>query len=169
MDYANRREIENLFSGNRNLFQIAEEANINGKHFIFSHAGTLKGWVKLVWGEEDMNRDGFNVVNELNNAWLTGHYGILDSLGNYDRYRGWGGFQYGSPVWSDIRSWVKVVPEDTYGFNIVGHTQCETKPIILETIACLDVRKAFYLDDEGNIRDYETDEIQNPTKIGEEE
>lgn len=169
MDYANRREIENLFSENRSLFQIAEEADINGKHFVFSHAGILKGWVKAVWGEEDMNREGFNVVNELNNAWLVNHYGILDSLGNYDRYRGWGGFQYGSPVWSDIRSWINVTPEETYGFNVVGHTQCETNPIIFEAIACLDVRKAFYLDDEGNIRDYEDDEIQNPTKIGESE
>lgn len=162
-DYANSREIEKLFNDNRNLFQIAEERDINGKHFVFSHAGILKGWVKLVWGEEDMNREGFNVVDELNNAWFVGHYGILDSLGIYDRYRGWGGFLYGSPIWSDIRSWVKVTPEETYGFNIVGHTQCNEKPVIFETIADLDVRKAFYLDDEGNIRDYETDDIQKKT------
>lgn len=162
-DYANSREIERLFKDNDALFQIAEERDINGKHFVFSHAGILKGWVKLVWGEEEMNRDGFNVVDELNNAWLVGHYGILDSLGNYDRYRGWGGFLYGSPIWSDIRSWVKVTPEETYGFNIVGHTQCNEKPVIFETIADLDVRKAFYLDDEGNIRDYETDDIQKKT------
>lgn len=162
-DYANSREIEYLFKDNDKLFQIAEEHDVNGKHFVFSHAGILKEWVKRVWGEEDMNREGFNVVNELNNAWLVGHYGILDSLGDYDRYRGWGGGMYGSPIWSDIRSWVKTIPEDTYGYNIVGHTQCDA-PIIFETIADLDCRKAFYLDDEGNIVDYETDEIQTPTK-----
>ena len=148
MDRANRREIESLFSDNAELFQLAEERYINGKHFVFSHAGILKGWVKAVWGEEDMNREGFNVVNEL--------------------YRGWGGAQYGSPIWTDIRSWVKVTPEETYGFNIVGHTQCEDYPVIFDTIADLDVRKAFYLDDEGNIRDYETDEIQKKN-IGSEE
>ncbi len=168
MDHANRREIEKIFSDNRDLFQIAEETDINGNHFVFSHAGILKGWVELVWGKEDMERETFNVVDELNNAWLTDHYGILDSLGNYDSYRGYLGFKYGSPVWSDIRSWAKVATEDTYGFNIVGHTQCDENPVIFETIADLDCRKAFYLDDEGNIRDYETDEIQNPTKIGEE-
>ena len=163
MDHANRRELEHLFMDNEALFQLAEERDINGKHFVFSHAGILKGWVKRVWGEEEMNREGFNVVNELNNAWLVGHYGILDSLGDYDHYRGWGGGQYASPVWSDIRSWVKITPEETYGYNIVGHTQCEDKPIIFDTIADLDVRRAFYLDDEGNIRDYETDEIQGKT------
>ena len=165
MDRANRREIENLFNENRDLFQIAKEVDINGKYFVLSHAGILKGWVEIVWGKEDMNREGFNVVDELNNAWLTGHYGILDSLGNYDRYRGWGGFIYGSPIWSDIRSWVKVTPEETYGFNIVGHTQCDERPVIFETIADLDCRQAFYLDEEGNIRDYNTDVIQGPTKI----
>ena len=165
-DYANSREIEHLFRDNEELFQIAEERDINEKHFIFSHAGILKPWVERVWGEEDMNREGFNVVNELNNAWLVGSYGILDSLGIYDKYRGWGGSHYASPVWSDIRSWVKITPDDTYGFNIVGHTQCGDKPIIFDTIADLDCRKAFYLDDDGNIRDYESDEIQEPTKIG---
>lgn len=162
-DRANSREIEKLFNDNRNLFQIAEETDINRKHIIFSHAGILKGWVKAVWGEEDMNREGFNVVDELNNAWLVGHYGICHALGDYDHYRGWGGSKYASPIWSDIRSWVKVTPEETYGFNIVGHTQCNEKPVIFETIADLDVRKAFYLDDEGNIRDYETDDIQKKT------
>lgn len=165
MDHANRREIEGLFNENRALFQLAEEKDINGKHIIFSHAGISKGWVNIVWGEEDMNREGFNVVDELNNAWLTDHYGILDSLGEYDRYRGWGGGLFGSPVWSDIRSWVKTTPEETYGFNIVGHTRCAENPVIFETIANLDCRKAFYLDNDGNIRDYLTDDIQEPTKI----
>ena len=164
-DRANSREIERLFNDNRSLFQIAEERDINGKHFVFSHAGILKGWVKAVWGEEDMNREGFNVVDELNNAWLIGHYGICHALGDYDNYRGWGGSRYASPIWSDIRSWIKVTPEETYGYNIVGHTQCEDEPIVLDTIADLDVRKVFYLDDEGNIRDYETDAIQGPSGI----
>ena len=161
-DYANSREIERLFLDNVELFKIAEEKDINDKHFIFSHAGILKKWVERVWGEEDMNREGFNVVNELNNAWLTDNYGILDSLGDYDYYRGWGGGRYASPIWSDIRSWVDVEPEETYGYNIVGHTQCDENPVLLKAIADLDCRKAFYLDDEGNIRDYETDEIQTP-------
>ena len=155
-DRKNTREIENLFRDNRELFQLAEETDINNKHFIFSHAGILKGWVERVWGE-DMNREGFNIVNELNNAWLIDHYGILNSLGYYDGYRGWDGFKYGSCVWSDIRSWLDVTPEETYGYNIVGHTRCY-KPVILDTIAMLDVSKAFYLDSNGDVIDYETDE-----------
>ena len=156
MDRIHRRELEDLFCDNKELFKIAEECDIAGKHFVFSHAGILKGWVRLVWGDE-MDNPGFNVVDQLNNAWLTDNYVILNELGNYDNYRGWDGFKYGSPVWSDIRSWVRVTPEETYGFNIVGHTQLE-RQLVLDTIADLDCRKAFYIDDQGVLRSYDTDE-----------
>ena len=157
MDRSHRRELEKLFQDNRELFQLAEECDIAGRHIIFSHAGILKGWAEMVWGEDALDPH-FNVVDQLNNAWLTDHYGILDALGNYDNFRGWGGGEYGSPVWSDIRSWTKVTPEETYGFNIVGHTQLE-RPLVMDTIADLDCRKAFYLDDQGVLRSYDTDEI----------
>ena len=157
MDHRHRRELEDLFQDNRELFQIAEECDIAGRHFVFSHAGILKGWANLVWGEEEVADPMFNVVDRLNNAWLTQHYGILDTLGNYDGYRGYGGYLYGSPVWSDIRSWVRVTPEETYGFNIVGHTQLQ-RQLVLDQIADLDCRKAFYIDDQGVLRSYDTDE-----------
>ena len=157
MDRKRRSELEELFKGNRELFQIAEEHDIAGRHFVFSHAGILKGWVRSVWGGE-MESPDFKVVDRLNNAWLDNDWNILDRLGDYDTYRGWGGYQYGSPMWSDIRSWVKVTPEETYGFNIVGHTQLDDGPVVLDQIADLDCRKAFYIDDQGTLRSYDTDE-----------
>jgi len=157
MDIWHRRELEKIFQDNWELFQIAEECDIAGRHFVFSHAGILKGWADLVWRDE-MGKPGFNVVDHLNNAWLTNDWGVLNLLGDYDIYRGWRGYQFGSPVWSDIRSWVRVTPEETFGFNIVGHTQLE-KAVMLDTIADLDCRQAFYLDSDGNIRYYDTDDI----------
>ena len=156
MDRIHQSELEEIFRENRELFQIAEECDIAGKHFIFSHAGILKGWVKSVWGDEADDTD-FNVVSRLNNAWLDNDMNILSRLGDYDDYRGWNGCQYGSPVWSDIRSWIRVTPEETYGFNIVGHTQLFHQAV-LDQIADLDCRKAFYVDDQGVLRSYDTDE-----------
>ena len=156
MDKIHQSELEKLFRENRELFQIAEECDIAGKHFIFSHAGILKGWVKSVWGDEADDTD-FNVVSRLNNAWLDNDMNILSRLGDYDDYRGWDGCQYGSPVWSDIRSWIRVTPEETYGFNIVGHTQLFHQ-VVLDQIADLDCRKVFYIDDQGLLRSYDTDE-----------
>ena len=156
MDRTHLSELKELFRENRELFQMAEEYNIAGRHFIFSHAGILKGWARSVWGDEADDTD-FNVVSRLNNAWLDNDWNILDRLGDYDTYRGWGGYQYGSPVWSDIRSWVKVTPNETFGFNIVGHTQLD-RQLVLDQIADLDCRKAFYIDDQGVLRSYDTDE-----------
>ena len=162
MDRWHRRELEKLFQENRESFQLAYECDIAGRHIIFSHAGILKGWVKSVWGDETKNPK-FNIVNRLNNAWLVEDWNILDRLGDYDSWRGWGGCQYGSPVRSDIRAWAEVTPEETYGFNIVGHTQVKS-PIVLGQIADLDCRKAFYIDDQGVLRDYDSDEECKPTE-----
>lgn len=155
MDRLHRRELEKLFQENKESFQLAYECDIASKHIIFSHAGILKGWADMIWGDEAKDPE-FNIVERLNNAWLTDDYAILDTLGDYDSWRGWGGYQYGSPVWSDIRSWAEVTLEETYGFNIVGHTQLQ-RPVVLGQIADLDCRKAFYLDDQGVLRDYDSD------------
>jgi hypothetical protein len=165
MDRWHRRELEKLFQENKELFQIAEDCDIAGRHFVFSHAGILKGWADRVWGEEAAG-PAFNVVDQLNQAWWEDQYGVLNSLGDYDSWRGWGGYDYGSPIWSDIRSWVRVTPEETFGFNIVGHTQCN-EAVMLDTIADLDCRQAFYLDSDGNIRNYESDEILTKTRVEE--
>ena len=154
-DRINKKEIESLFQDNRELFQIAEECHLGNRHIIFSHAGILKGWAYLVWS-------GDNIVDYLNNAWLTDNRGILAALGHYDLYRGWGGFEFGSPVWSDIRSWTKVTSDETYGYNICGHTQLNY-PVVLDQITCLDCRKTFFLDGEGILRDYDSgEEVKNP-------
>ena len=157
MDRLHRSELENLFKENRELFQIAKEHDIAGMHFVFSHAGILKGWVRSVWGEEEDDTD-FKVVDRLNNAWLVDDWSILNYLGDYDTYRGWDGLPYGSPVWSDIRSWIGVTLDETYGFNIVGHTQLDERQVVLDQIADLDCRKAFYIDDQGVLRSYDSDE-----------
>ena len=163
-DYKNRSEIESLFQDNRELFQIAEECHLGGKHFIFSHAGILKGWVDQIYDIRDIQSSPvkYNPVNSLNNAWLTEDYRVLNFLADYDRFRGYLGYKYGSPVWSDIRSWQGVTEEETFGYNICGHTQLNY-PVVLDQITCLDCRKAFYLDEEGILRDYDSgEEVKNP-------
>ena len=165
MDLHNRKEIEGIFGDNAGLFQLACECDIAGRHYIFSHAGILKGWADLCWGKEEVSRKDFNVVEALNAAWVSANYGILNALGDYDNYRGYGGYQYGSPIWSDIRSWIKVTPEETFGFNIVGHTQCEEKPVVLDTIADLDCRRPFYIGDDGLIRDFLSGEKLEKTNL----
>lgn len=155
MDICHRRELEKLFQDNKESFQLVYECDIAGKKFIFSHAGILKGWAELIWEKQMINNPKFNIVDALNNAWSVGDERIMNALGYYDYYRGIGGCPYGSPVWSDIRSWVNTKPDDTFGYNIVGHTQCQSQPIILDTIADLDCRRVFYINNKGEIKEYE--------------
>lgn len=164
MDRTRRSEIDRIFQEERNLFQLAEECICGDRKIIFSHAGILKGWADLVWGPDVVADQKFNVVDRLNNAWFTEDYRVLDSLAHYDGFRGYLGYKYGSPVWSDIRSWEKTTPEETFGFNIAGHTQVK-EPLLLDTIAGLDCHRAFFLDEEGKIHDYGTGEEVKPYYI----
>lgn len=162
-DYLHFPEIKKLFTDNKALFQIAKEDDINGKHFIFSHAGMLKKYFTNFF--RDLDWDKINPVDFFNNAWEMDNYQVTDKLGVIDRCRGWCmGNKYGSPVWSDIRMWENVTPEDTFGYNIVGHTQLHS-PLVFETITCLDCRQCFYLNSEGQIVDYNNDEILKPTEV----
>lgn len=150
-DYANERAIEKMFTTNRKFFSIAKRVLINNRDVVFSHAGFLKAWAELVFDEEELSK--CDVVDLVNNAWLTDHYGILNALGMADVYRtGYGG-KVASPIWSDIRAWENVSANDTYGFNIVGHTQLRDGPIGNDVIIDLDCRREFYIDENGKLTD----------------
>ena len=159
-DKRHYREIEKLFDDNRNLFTLIKEVDVNGKHFVFSHAGVLRGFLSKYFNEEEIK----NFAEMYNTAWKEDQMGVLNTLGDYDNYRGWMGGSYGSFLWSDIRSWVHLKENDTFGFNIVGHTMCE-KPIMLDTIVNLDCQQVFYLDDEGKIRFYADDKEVEKYKL----
>ena len=164
MDYKNAPEITHLFQDNRELFQIGKRIEVNGKTYDLTHSGIFKDWAKRVWGDE-AEADDFNVIDRLNNAWLTEDYKILDRLEEYDYFRGWGGVEHASPVWADVRAWIDVPLEETYNYNIVGHTMTDGTPVIMEAIADIDCKKAFYIDDKGILRDYMTDEEPEETPI----
>ena len=69
---------------------------------------------------------------------------------------GFSGHDYASLVWADIHEWGddSYSPQEGYGYMIFGHTQLIDKPYIDDKFACLDCRKAFYIDSAGNIKEY---------------
>lgn len=156
-DYANYEAIRRMFLDNKDLFQLADEATINGKHFIFSHAGIHKGYVKFAFPDEYDSIDDSNVVAYFNNAYLTEEPKVINSLGMYDKYRGLYGYDYGSIVWADIYSWFSRQEYDGYGdYQIVGHTQLVhgSGGLIDDKIADLDSAEAFVITEEGEIKQY---------------
>jgi predicted phosphodiesterase len=156
-DHRNYNAIQKLFQDNKDLFQLADEATINGRHFIFSHAGIHKGYVKFAFPDEYEFIDDNNVVTYFNNAYLTEEPKVIKSLGMYDKYRGLYGYDYGSIVWADIYSWLSMQKYDGYGdYQIVGHTQLVhgSGGLIDDKIADLDSSEAFVITDEGEIKQY---------------
>ena len=156
-DHRNYNAIQKLFQDNKNLFQLADEATINGCHFIFSHAGIHKGYVKFAFPDEYESIDDNNVVAYFNNAYFAEEPRLIRSLGMYDNYRGWGGYDYGSIVWADIHSWFPRQENDGYGdYQVVGHTQLVhgSGGFMNDKIADLDSAEAFVITDEGEIKQY---------------
>ena len=138
-DSSNAFKIKQNFSRNRGLFQLAYEIDLD-KHYLFTHAGVLKSWY-----ERHKELIGDFTVDNLNR--LKTFPDGIKVLCDISRERGGFG-RIGSMVWSDI--YEKSDSEDFDGiYQIFGHSQQESQPVITKTWACLDCRKAFILNEDG--------------------
>lgn len=141
-DSSNAYHIEEMFRSHKSLFQLAYEDTINGKQYLFTHAGLIPQWY-----ERHKNTIGELTVDSLNHL-LTMPIG-MQILCEASAIRG-GWDQFGSIVWSDVRDMYEDANNDLpWDFQVFGHTQLEEHPIITKEFACLDCRKAFILNDEG--------------------
>ena len=63
----------------------------------------------------------------------------------------WGYARYPSPVWTDETDHQFMRERLPNVYQVFGHTQQESEPIITEQYACLDCRKAFLLTSKGHL------------------
>jgi hypothetical protein len=150
-DYRNFERIRNIYTTNKDLFQLADEAYVNGKHYIFTHAGIHKAYVDFAFPDEKDSINEENIVSYFNNAYYTEEPHVINSLGMYDRYRGSWGYDVGSLVWADVHSWLGEY--DGYGYQVFGHTQLEhgCGGIIKENFAMLDSAEPFIINELGEL------------------
>ena len=156
-DSSNAYHIEEMFRSHRSLFQLADEAFINGKAYLFTHAGLIP-----LWYEKHKELIGDLTVKNLNH--LYNIPGGIKSLCEASYYRG-GWDQFGSIVWCDVHEMaeetqhskevegVSVNDKLPWDYQVFGHSQQEKEPIITKEFACLDCRKAFILTDEGGFQE----------------
>lgn len=135
-------EIANLFNENKGLFKLSHEEVINGKKYLFTHAGLLPSWQKR--HEDILPQVDETTINKL----IDSKEGI-NALCDISSLR-WGPCESGSIVWADVHEHTKYDRIDGV-YQIFGHTQQETLPIIEPNFACLDCRKAFVLNENGSI------------------
>ena len=144
-------EYSRIFKNNADAFQIASVRNIGGKRFVFTHAGIQKGWL-------EQNKDLFadmapdDIPVALNSMWAdeTQWPELFSALSDVSYARG-GSLPYGSPVWNDVNEMEGDNGAFPGWYQVFGHTQQEKDPVITESFACLDCRRAFRIDADGNI------------------
>ena len=149
-DYERASQIKEKFNENKDIFLLAYERTINGKRFIFSHAGIHKLWTADWFGSSVTDK---NVVDYMNNGYLANDPSLPRALDQYSTYRG-GWESYGSMVWADVREWWSEKPRSSpFGdVQIFGHTQLDDKPInFWNTYYDLDVRRGFLINENGDV------------------
>ncbi len=151
-DLHNFLTLKNLFLENLDLFQLAALKQVGDKTVIFSHAPVLPGWLEDV----GMTGDIPEIVAQLNqlvaqlNLDLESRDDAERKLWRMSRYRG-GRSKYGSPIWADdCEVEGNLLPGVDY--EIFGHTQQDSEAKISEYWANLDVRRAFLLSVDLNLR-----------------
>ena len=120
-DYENEDVIKELFNNNSNLFQLY----YLDRKCLFTHAGVTNDWLM---------RNRLHIRNLIEADSVPGLWDISYLRGGYCKT--------GSIIWSDVREGDR---NETY-YQIFGHTQLISEPIINNKWACLDCRKTFMVD-----------------------
>lgn len=153
-------DISHLFVSNLSLFDLAYTAEINGKKYLFTHAGVHKEWIDKFIDYLGV-KVGYDMIDWFLNNTLhceTYNDALETFLGMYSFFRGYTSYEYGSCVWADVRElsneYDNVKKDKELGYyQIFGHTQLENEPIVKESFACLDVRRYFELTDDNILKD----------------
>lgn len=143
-------EIKSLYLSNMDLFSLAVECVINNRRYLFSHAGICKSWYEKyhnLIGE--LTPQGINTLTENEDG--------IKALCDVGLSR-WGQDYVGSIVWADCNDHSFNAEKLNGMYQIFGHTQQESKPIIKDDYACLDVRECFEIDENGVISPYNREE-----------
>ena len=155
-DYDNDEVIHHVILDNLSLFSIAHQKLIAGRRYIFTHAGIIPYWLLSDELLSETVTAGHE-VETLNNLFRSGR--LYPSLGCISATRG-GDQLFGSCVWADVSEHLvcESFPDLSLGaevYQVFGHTlQTSGKPIITPHFACLDCRKAFTIDPEGQITEF---------------
>ena len=131
---------QQLFQQEQALFQLAYEAEVDGSRYLFTHAGVNRAW--YLRHQEEVGELDADHLNRL----LTTDEGIraISDVG-YSR----GGYEpTGGPMWADV-SEMYFSPHFSDFHQVIGHSQQAKDPIIEESFACLDCRRAFVISDKG--------------------
>ena len=151
-DLKNHVRIRNLFTQHLQDFQLCKLMSLNGKRFLFSHAGIIPGWFSRYFPE--VNLEDTEAITAVLNSQLQTDERLTkfmrEGLADVSFYRG-GKQLYGSMVWADMEEHLTEGSHLPNVYQIFGHTQQLSAPVIENRFANLDCRKAFLLLEDGDL------------------
>ena len=149
-DVKNHVRIRDLFRQHLQDFQLCKLVSLNGKQFLFSHAGIIRGWFSRYFPE--VNLENTEEIAACLNAQLQTDEQFMkfmrEGLADISLYRG-GKQLYGSMVWADMEEHQEEGSHLPNVYQVFGHTQQYADPVIEGCFANLDCRKAFLLLEDG--------------------
>lgn len=151
-DWMNQEKIEKLFLRNLTLFELTHFVRVGDRQYLFSHAGIISEWIE--WHFEGADLNDTEHISELLNDKLndveTFRKFVSSALMDRSASR-WGYARYPSVVWADVEDHQIQQRRLPNVYQIFGHTQQESNPVITEFYANLDCRKAFLLMENGEL------------------
>lgn len=151
-DWQNEATIAQLFINNLQYFKLCKTINVGDMQILFSHAGIIPGWLNKHFQDLDVN--DIKQIEIILNSKLQFEdlfvKFINDSLMDVPISR-WGDALYGSMVWADMEDHISSNNRLRDVYQVFGHTQQKSEPVITEHFANLDCRKAFLLLDDGTL------------------
>lgn len=144
-DHTNSEKYFQFFWQNQDLFQLAYETIIDGKTYLFTHAGVGRKWAEKISPAFSMLPPS---ATDLNKLFHTRPF--IEALGAKSSARG-GWSAYGSMIWADCQE--HLIEENQYKniIQIFGHTQRKEPFVIHNRIYCLDCRCCFIINPSNGI------------------
>lgn len=172
-DTMNWNMIHEMFSDFSDLFCLAHAETIDGKMFLFTHAGVTNYWLdkaQLDWlnntsddAVKFTNVELADMINKMDNGSDDEDDIGQKLLSTIGRSRTWFGEKTGGPLWADAGEHQLPLSKKhglTDMFQIFGHTRLNNKVADryqTEYFACIDSQQVFILDNTEllNIKQYE--------------
>ena len=142
-DFSNSDKYFQFFWQNQDCFQIAFETVINGKTYLFSHAGVGRKWAERI--DSKFSRIP-PTASDLNGLFQSRTF--IEALGAKTSIRG-GWSDCGSIIWADSHE--HLVEENQYKdiVQVFGHTRRKEPLIIDNRVYCLDCGLCFSINPEN--------------------
>lgn len=151
--------LRQLYTINLPLFDLGWEKVVDGKRFLFTHAGVNKKWLEgnasFFGGKTNVTATELNAALHDNPIHGSRFKELMRILADVSIFRG-GSKSYGSVIWADVCEFLLTSSclKDT--IQVFGHTQSDA-PFCFgkgeyPNIYCLDCREVFELDASGQIR-----------------